>query len=351
MKMNLFDKQFEPRCEVDKATLKKKVFGQCCLEEYEGKEYNGIYQDEDIDPNCMTAWEAFKQADFDLDRFFIDEYYLLIPDDNLRCHILVECLLLVKPISDYVIEWMAGYLDFGSVDDNDIFKYLYFCRTDEEIWDLLGSGIGNIETLFLRYMGIDTFPVESVCSGKPFQGNKEEEKAKRLIDYILTESACTTEKVRAEILENMECDDLSMYLERKGKGVNRYKQQAEAKTIESFWRGWCWLSTSKDQQIRETAMKYLERAAEMGHYEAQYEYAVCLFWGRDITRDKAEAEKWFSLSAARGNPNAEAALKRIALKAEVKEDEELIDSRFVEIDQLFWENGMPMNIEDYKEGN
>ena len=76
--MRLFDKHYTPRGEVDKETLKKKVFNYCCLEEYENKEYKGTYQHEDIHPNCLTEWGAFKQVDFDLDRFFLEDCYWLI---------------------------------------------------------------------------------------------------------------------------------------------------------------------------------------------------------------------------------------------------------------------------------
>ena len=180
--MNLFGKQYKPRNEVGKETLKKKVFAYCCIEEYENKEYTGTYRDEDIDPDCLSAWEAFKQVDFDLDRFFLEKSYLLIPDSHIRCQILVECLRLVKPISDYIIEWMTGYLDFGLIDD-DVFKFLYFCRKDEEIWDMLGCGIGNIETLFLWYLGIDTFPTYTAACNSTFQGGSDEAKAKCWFTY------------------------------------------------------------------------------------------------------------------------------------------------------------------------
>ena len=271
--MNPFDKQYSPRGEVDKEIIKKKVFAYCCLEKYENKEYTRTYRDEDIDPDCLSAWEAFKRVDFDLDRFFLEECYLRIPDSHIRCQILVECLQLVKPISDYIIDWMTGYLDFGSIDD-DAFKYLYFCRKDEEIWDMLGFGIGNIETLFLWYLGIDTFPAYTSACNSAFQGNKDEAKAKRMINYILTESPYTIEKVRTEILEQMEYDDLSMYVIDRDKGVDRYREQAEHKKVDSLWREWLWLSKSSDQRLREDAVKYLKRAAEMGHPEAKNELAL-----------------------------------------------------------------------------
>lgn len=268
------DNQYTLRGEVDKETLKKKVFAYCCDEAHENKEYKGAYPDEDIDPDCLPAWEAFKRVDFDLDKFFLEGCYMLIPDNHIRCQILVDCLSLVKPISDYIIEWMTGYLDFGPIEDDDLFKYLYFCRTDEEIWDLLGVGIGDIESLFLWYWGIDPFSTYSVACDNVFQREKDEAKANKLLDYILTESPHTTEQVRSEILEKMGYDDLSMYAKDKGKGADRYREQAEHKKVESVWQKWRLLSMSSDQRLRNGAVKYLKKAAEMGHPEAIRELSL-----------------------------------------------------------------------------
>lgn len=265
--------QYIPRGEVDKETIKKKVFAYCCDEAHENKEYKGAYLDEDIDPDCLPAWEAFKRVDFDLDKFFLEGCYMLIADDHIRCQILVECLSLVKPISDYIIEWMTGYLDFGPIDD-DVFKYLYFCRTDEEIWDLLGFGIGNIESLFLWYLGIDPFPSYSVTCDNIFQGKKDEVKAKRMLDYLLTESPYTTDEVRNEILKKMGYDDLFEYVKDKDKGVRRYKEQAEHKKVDSLWQEFRLLSMSSDHRLRKEAVKYLKKAAEMGLPEAINELSL-----------------------------------------------------------------------------
>ena len=271
--MNPFEKHYLPRGEVNKETLKRKVFAYCCLEEYDSKEHKGTYLDEDIDPDCLPAWEAFKRVDFDLDKFFLEESYLQIPDDHIQCQIMVECLSLVKPISDYIIEWMTGYLDFGPIDD-DVFKYLYFCRTDEEIWDLLGSEIGNIESLFLWYSGIDPFPTYSVACDNVFQGRKDEAKANRLLEYLLTESPRTTDEVRTEILGKMGYDDLSVYVIDKDKGVDQYREQAEHKKVDSLWQEWRLLSMSSDHRLRKEAVKYLKKAAEMGHPEAINELSL-----------------------------------------------------------------------------
>ena len=67
----------------------------------------------------------------------------------------------------------------------------------------------------------------------------------------------------------MEYDDLSMYVIDRDKGVNRYREQAEHKKVDSLWQEWRLLSMSSDQQLRKDAVKYLKRATEMGHPEAK----------------------------------------------------------------------------------
>ena len=272
--MNIFDKQYMPRSEVDKEALKKKVFNYCCL----GKnENNGLYQDKDIHPAFLTEWEAFKQVDFDLDRFFLEDCYLQVDDEISRHHIMAECLGLVEPISRYVFEWMDGYLDFGtiknetltcgkdhhSIGDDDIFKYLYFCRTEEEIWDLLASGIGNIESLFLYYMGIDPLPIYTVVCKSQFLGIKDEAKARHLIDYILTDSCYTTEEVRDRILYRMDCDSMEMYLTSKDIYVDWYREQVETKTINSLLQSGHALLFCKYPSLKELAIEYFRQAEKM----------------------------------------------------------------------------------------
>lgn len=239
--MNLFDKQYTPRGEVDRETLKSKVLN--------------YYSD------CLPVMEAFQRVDFDMDRFFLEDDYKLI-DDDIRCHVLVDCLRQVKPISDYVVEWMNGYLDFGSIEDDRIFKYLYFCRKDEEIWDLLSLGFGEIEKLFLWYMGIDTFPAYTVDRNGTFRCKKDEAKAPRLLDYILTESPYTTDEVRTEILDQMGYDDLSKFIKQKNKGIKRYQERAESKKVADLEEKWRLFSMSDDPRLRKDAVKYLVKAFE-----------------------------------------------------------------------------------------
>ena len=254
--LGLFDKQYTPRGEVDKETLKSEV-----LDDY---------------TDCLPVMAAFQRADFDLDRFFLEDDYKLI-DDDIRCHLFVDCLRLVKPISDYVVEWMDGYLEFGYLEKNeavkcgkdnhpvcndDIFKYLYFCRMDEEIWDLLSLGFGEIEKLFLWYMGIDTSPAYTVDRNGVFRSQKDEAKAKRLLDYILTESPYTIDEVRSEILGQMEYDDLSKFIKHKNKGIKRYQERAESKKVADLEEKWRLFSMSDDPRLRKDAVKYLVKAFE-----------------------------------------------------------------------------------------
>ena len=84
-----------------------------------------------------------------------------------------------------------------------------------------------------------------------------------MLVYILTESPYTTEEVRNEILGRMEYDDLCMFIEDENESAGRYRKQAEYKKVDSLWREY--------QRLREDAVKYLKRAAEMGHPEAKNE--------------------------------------------------------------------------------
>ena len=139
---------------------------------------------------------------------------------------------------------------------------------------MLGSGIGNIESLFLWYSGIDPFPSYSVACGNIFQRKKEDAKAKRLLDYLLTESPHTTDNVRTEILGKMGYDDLSMYIKDKDNGADRYREQAEHKKADSLWQEWLLLSRSSDHRLRNEAVKYLKKAAETGHPTAIIELSL-----------------------------------------------------------------------------
>ena len=64
---------------------------------------------------------------------------------------------------------------------------------------MLSLGIGDIKMLYQWYMGIDTFPTYTAACNRIFVSNKDEEKAKWMLDYILTQSCYTTEDVRNEV--------------------------------------------------------------------------------------------------------------------------------------------------------
>ena len=78
----------------------------------------------------------------------------------------------------------------------EVLHRLYFCSTEEELWKMMAEGIGDIKSLYLWYMGVPNATLEDV--GIPCYCQKDEAKAARMLNYLLNESVCSTEVVRAE---------------------------------------------------------------------------------------------------------------------------------------------------------
>lgn len=114
------------------------------------------------------------------------------------------------PISRYMVDWMNGYLDFfkrnpnlkwkngNSVTDMDVLQRLMACKSEEEIWSLMGKGIGDVKALFLWYKGQNTSPILEEATGIPCYYEKDENKAERMLNYLLEESSDVAETVRKE---------------------------------------------------------------------------------------------------------------------------------------------------------
>ncbi|OYP46868.1 hypothetical protein CIK96_04860 [Prevotella sp. P4-98] len=113
------------------------------------------------------------------------------------------------PISRYMVDWMNGYLDFfkcdpemkwedgGPITDLSILQRLMSCQTDEEIWSLMGKGIGDIQELYTWYKGQNLHPVLEEATGVPCYGEKDEDKAERMLNYFI-ESLEAKESVKQE---------------------------------------------------------------------------------------------------------------------------------------------------------
>ena len=53
------------------------------------------------------------------------------------------------------------------------------------------------------------------------------------------------------------------------------------------------------------AAKWLERAANKGHLEAQYQLGRLFYLGTSLPRDFAQSAKWFRAAAMQGRPEAQ----------------------------------------------
>lgn len=191
---------YSPRTDVDWNEIKKESL----------KYFTGNYDDDrpltekDVVEELTPLWNALKSVDFNLNLFFSKKLYLGIPDDGLTDYIMAVGLMAVKPMSDYVVDWMNGYLDFDCINPDiaagaewhpanktEILEYLWYCRSDEDIWWMLGQGIGNIKNLYEWYMGRVQTPDVSGGHYPPCYFIKNEKKALKMIlflELILAES-------------------------------------------------------------------------------------------------------------------------------------------------------------------
>ena len=65
------------------------------------------------------------------------------------------------------------------------------------IWKMMAEGVGDIKGLYLWYMGVRDTTIEEV-TGIPCNCQKDEDKAARMLNYLLDDSVGSTEVVRAE---------------------------------------------------------------------------------------------------------------------------------------------------------
>lgn len=186
---------YSPRTDVDWNQLKKDTLKYVC-----GNYDNGRDETEnDIYEEFIPLWNALKSVDFDLNQFFSRKLYDDVPEYGLSGYITTVCLFYANPVSVYLVDWFNGYLDFDFVNPdiaagaewhpaNEIEKleYLWYCKKDEDIWWMLGQGIGNIKDMYEWYMGEKTTPPD-LFNGQypPCYFVKDENKALDMIMYLL----------------------------------------------------------------------------------------------------------------------------------------------------------------------
>lgn len=202
----MLNQEFVPRNDIPKEEVRQVIYEYCADE-------HGIREQR------LPIWNLFESIDFDLDRFFMEDKYKLI-DANVitynedgsiddvdipRFNIIMGGLFpLVYPVSEYIYAELNGDIDLldNHIDDDvadEIMKYLYFCRTEEDIWNLFSKGIGDVPTLYRWFMGITYYSILTKTSSNHLcHCEKNVAKAKRFLDYLLNEKTKSIEKVRNE---------------------------------------------------------------------------------------------------------------------------------------------------------
>jgi hypothetical protein len=111
--------------------------------------------------------------------------------------------ILNLPIGKFAIDWLDGYLNFfmretDDITDTEVLRQLFFCTTEEDIWKLMATGIGDIVSLYHWYKGEYFIPLEAI--GIPCFFEKDEQKASDFLDYLMSDSTGATENVRNEAM-------------------------------------------------------------------------------------------------------------------------------------------------------
>ncbi len=209
------NKNKTPYCGVSPDTLKRSIYAYCCGKK---EEVPPTYDEKQIIPEYLATWQAFEKYHFDLDLFMSESGYKLIDDEEMCIEMLMAaCLPLIKqPLSQYMIDWLNGYLDFFKLAQDvniewkkysktELLHCLFNCETEYDIWNFLAEGIGDMPALYKWYKGLEISPILEAATGIPCYSEKDEMKAEELLDYLLAPSTQTVESVRkqAETLKHL----------------------------------------------------------------------------------------------------------------------------------------------------
>ncbi|MBO7588721.1 MAG: hypothetical protein J6T18_04775 [Bacteroidaceae bacterium] len=127
---------------------------------------------EDVkDKELKGVFKAFDSVDFDMEQFIWQKKYMLIPDEQVRANALMHVYLPnIEPINEYIYDWFNGYVDFFKRDrclswdgehtltDSDIILHIIErVKCVQDLWNMMGTGVGDIELLYKFYMGYTPF--------------------------------------------------------------------------------------------------------------------------------------------------------------------------------------------------
>ena len=187
--------KYSPRTDVDWEEIKKGSLKYCAA----NYGVDSHLTEADVVEELRPLWNTLKSVDFDINQFFSRKLYLDIPDEGLNEYIIIVCLLAVQPMSDLVVDWLNGYLDFDFINPNiaagaewkpademEILEYLWYCQKDEDIWWMMGQGIGIIKDLYDWYMGDITSPDWFVRPPCCFIKDEKKEKIIPVLPIVIT---------------------------------------------------------------------------------------------------------------------------------------------------------------------
>lgn len=173
-------------------------------------------------------WEAFKSVNFEADAFLNDGLYKTIEKKELLNETLMDVCLMLSPVmAEYMIDWQNGYLDFDYRDAKtsekdsertELLKQLYFCQTDEDLWNLMARGVGNVKYLYKWYQGINPSPIMDKLAGTQCYCTEDKERADRFVTYMRRKHF--ERSLEDEITFTLKGDELRRYLEFKEKHVH-----------------------------------------------------------------------------------------------------------------------------------
>ena len=238
------DPLYKQRRAITKKALRKIVYSYCCGVDSQDKTiYNDVkeeapkkYNEDQIIPEFLAVWQAFKKNGFDFYKFMLEKDFELIEDEEIRVEVLMGgCFpILNLPIARFMTDWLNGYLDFfkrktEEFTDTEVLCQLFFCSTEEDIWKLMAKGIGDIACLYHWYKGEYFKSFLKEATGIPCYFEKDEQKASDFLEYLMSDSTGATESVRNEAMAwkmmTEDIDKLRMIQEYQKEYTNKNKEK------------------------------------------------------------------------------------------------------------------------------
>lgn len=205
---------FEPRREISREAFKETVYGFFFNEEaylrskglpvnYE-EDCDGVVKEIELPPDhgyneefiyipYLPVWYIFQEIDFDVDRFFMERVYDRINEFEVWMGTdiaLVICSSFIYPMSSFGEDLLAGEIDLinerdnSPINDSDFIQRLYFCRTDEELWDLMIESKvkpTEIRQMYQMLMGT-AIPSEEQIR---FATEPDKERARKMLEFFV----------------------------------------------------------------------------------------------------------------------------------------------------------------------